>query len=206
MTGSLALYSASYFFAFSFQRPAACHPERSARRRIRFWDTRASRRTCRSRSDLQQLLLRLPRRHLWTRLAQIDVDLAANTKPVRQVDTRLHGETDAGNQRALVRGLEVVDMRSRAVQIAIDRMPRAMHEVLAQSGRADHGARGVVDCRAGHRLVLLPTIPEQRDGGIASPPHGLPHASHLRARLPSGEPHPHLIGKDAAGRHTGPQV
>src|SRR5207247_1986276 len=86
-------------------------------------------------SDQQQLLLRLPRRHLRARLPHIHVDLAAYAESAGQVHAGLHREPDTGNQRSLVRRLEIVDMRSRAMQLTIDRVPRAMHEVLAEPGR-----------------------------------------------------------------------
>src|SRR6266516_474772 len=111
-------------------------------------------------SDQQQLLLRLPRRHLRARLPHIHVDLAAYAESAVQERAGLHREPDTGNQRSLVRSLEVVDMRSGAVQIAIDRMPRAMDEVLSEAGGANHTPRRVVDCRSSHRLLFLPAVPQ----------------------------------------------
>src|SRR6266536_3805031 len=101
----------------------------------------------RNQLNQQQLLLRLFRRHLWPRFAQIHIDLAPNAKPARQVDTGLDREPNAGNEYALIRRLEVVEMRTRSVQIAIDRMSGAMHEIVAKPRGAVYAARRVVERR-----------------------------------------------------------
>src|SRR5204863_453483 len=106
------------------------------------------------------------RRHLRTRLSQIDVDLAANAEPPREVDARLDRESHAGDQRPLVRRLEVVEVRTRAVQIAIDRVAGAMDEKVAVTGGANHATRGVIEVGASDGLLLLPAISQQRDRSV----------------------------------------
>src|SRR2546422_2258364 len=162
------------------------------------WEPECGRWWLSRRLNQQQILLRLPRRHLGTRLSDVHVDLAANAETSRQVNTRLDRKPDAGNQRPLVGGLEVVEMWSRSVQIAVDRMSRAMHEVVSEPRRANHAARRVVERCAGYRFALLPAIPEQGDGRIPRPTHCLPHLANLSTRLPSREPHPRLIRKHSA--------
>src|SRR6266536_4117228 len=100
----------------------------------------------RKQLNQQQLLLRLFRRHLWPRFAQIHIDLAANAKAACEVDTRLDREPDAGNERSLIRRLEIVEMRTRSMQIAIDRVSGAMHEIVPEPRGADYTARRVVKC------------------------------------------------------------
>src|SRR5204862_3171480 len=99
-------------------------------------------------SDQDQLVLRARGIHLGTRRVDVHVDLAAHPETSRKVDTRLDREADAGHEGPRVLGLEVVDVRPGAVQVAIDRMARAMHEVFGEPRVADHGARGVVHLRS----------------------------------------------------------
>ena len=97
-------------------------------------------------------------------------------------------------------------MGTGPVQVTVDRVARAVHEVLAEPRRANHGARGVVECRASHYCSLFPAIAEQRDGGITSATHGLPYLANFSTRLASRERHPGLIRKDTARRHACPQI
>src|SRR5437879_9923666 len=95
-------------------------------------------------SEQKQLVLGRARIHFGAGRIDVDVDLAAYAEALRQVDARLDREPDARHQRPRVLGLEVVNVRSRAVAIAVDRTPGAMHEVVAQPPLADHAARRVV--------------------------------------------------------------
>src|SRR5579859_3924841 len=118
------------------------------------WEQPCGPRRCWPRSDQQQLPLRLLRRHLRTRVAHIHVDLTPNAEAARKVDARFNREADAGDQLAIVLGLEVVDVRAGAVELAIDGMTGAMHEVVAEPGRANDAARGIVDRGAGQGLCV----------------------------------------------------
>src|SRR2546422_8528802 len=90
--------------------------------------------------------------HLGALRVDVHVDLAAHAEAVRQIDPRLDRETHARYERARVFRFEVVDVRPGAVQIAIDRMARAMHEVVGEPGVADHGACDVIQDRKSTRL------------------------------------------------------
>ena len=46
--------------------------------------------------------------------------LAERPRVTREVDARLHGEAAAGHQQPIVLGLEVVDIRAVAVNLATD--------------------------------------------------------------------------------------
>src|SRR6266513_1316842 len=109
-------------------------------------------------SHQHQVSLRLPRGDFRAGVAQVHIDFTPDSEPTREVDTRFDREAHTGNQRPLVRRLEVVDVGTRAMQIAVDRMPGAMHEVLAEPGSANDRARGIVDRGARHRLLFLPTL------------------------------------------------
>src|SRR5439155_8559965 len=85
-------------------------------------------------SDQQQLVLWGAGIHFWSRRVDVHIDLAANSEAPGQVDARLDREADTGDEGARVLGLEVVDVRPRAVEIAVDRMAGPMHEVLGQAG------------------------------------------------------------------------
>src|SRR5207247_9208574 len=68
--------------------------------------------------------------HFGAALREKHVDLAPHAEAPRQVDARLHGEPDPRDERPGVGRLEVVEMRTRAVQIAVDRVAGAVHEEL----------------------------------------------------------------------------
>src|SRR5574339_314929 len=72
----------------------------------------------------QQIVLGMGGRNLRPCLPDMDIDLAAHTEPPREVDPGLHGEADTRDQDPLIRGLEVVEVRPRAMEIAVDRMSR----------------------------------------------------------------------------------
>src|SRR5437667_10416592 len=141
--------------------------------------------------DQNQLLLRPPGGDLRTRFVHEHVDLAAHAEPARQVDPGLDREPDPGHERALVGGLEVVDVRAGAVQVTVDRVARAVHEVLGVAGGPDDGARGIVHLAPGGDPSPFPlprplrTVSEQGHRGITRPPHRLPNLADLRVRRPS---------------------
>src|SRR3989441_4224872 len=103
----------------------------------------------RDASDQEELLLRPPGRHLRARLAHEHIDLAPHAEPAGEVHPGLHREPHPGHERTLVGRLEVVDVRARAMQLPINGVPGAVHEILGVSCRADHGARRIVDLRTG---------------------------------------------------------
>src|SRR5207245_3191216 len=88
-------------------------------------------------SDQDQLVLWMGGVHLGALRVDVHVDLAAHAEAARQIDPRLDRETHARYERARVFRFEVVDVRPGAVQDAIDRMARAMHEVVGEPGVAD---------------------------------------------------------------------
>ena len=80
------------------------------------------------------------------------VHLASHPDVVREIDARLDREADSRDERALFARLEVVDVRTGAVQVArIDRVPGAVDEVLAESALRDHRSRGIVHLAAAQR-------------------------------------------------------
>src|SRR5881409_4174228 len=88
------------------------------------------------RSNEDQLVLWMGGVHLGALRVDVDVDLAAHAEAVRQIDPRLDRETHARYERARVFRLEVVDVRPGAMQVAIHRMARAVHELVEVSGLA----------------------------------------------------------------------
>src|SRR3989442_6133738 len=121
-------------------------------------------------SDEQQIRLRHRGVHLRPGLGEKDVDLGAHSEASGQVDARFDRKADAGRERARVRRLEVVDVRTGAVQLAVDRVAGAMHEVLAQPRRADHRARRVVHLRSGQAPPAPPAPPSPRWAAPPPPP------------------------------------
>src|SRR5256886_8228487 len=113
------------------------------------WARRCGRDSCWPRGDplrpseQKQLVLGRARIHFGAGRIDVDVDLAAYAEALRQVDARLDREPDARHQGPRVLGLEVVDVRPRAVQIAVDRMPDASTEAVAHPRVPDHAARRV---------------------------------------------------------------
>src|SRR5205085_5322230 len=125
-------------------------------------------------SHQHQFSLGLPWRDFRPRFAQVHIDFTPDSEPTGEVDTRFDREAHTGDQRPLVRGLEVVDVGTRAMQIAVNRVPGAMDEVFAEPGCANDRARGIVDGSARHGLIFLPTLLEQRDRRIARATHPVP--------------------------------
>src|SRR5438552_1734661 len=72
------------------------------------------------------------------------VDFRPNPE-VRQIDAWFHGEQGAWEDPAVIVGFEIVHVRARSVHFFADRMPGAMHEVLAEAFTLDMGAGGIVD-------------------------------------------------------------
>src|SRR5690606_13819578 len=60
-------------------------------------------------------------------------DLSSQPDLFLNVDTRLDRQTDSGDQGTGVPRFEVVDVRPRAVQLAVDRVPRSMDEHIPQA-------------------------------------------------------------------------
>src|SRR3989441_1192765 len=144
--------------------------------------------------------------HLGALRVDVHVDLAAHAEALREIDPRLDREAHARHEGARVLGLEVVDVRSGAVQVAIDRMARAMHEVVGEPGVADHGARGVVHLRPRHRAVRPPALPQEADGGVSGALHRLPYPADLCVGRAARESDPRLIGEHRALPWPGPQI
>src|SRR5256885_5869996 len=117
-------------------------------------------------SDQQQVALWGSGCHFRSGFEQKHIDLAANPEPAGQVDAGLDGEPDARDQCAFIGRLEIVQVRPRAMQVAVDGMPRPVHELLAIAGRADHPPRRVVERRPGNRLAGAPPLLEQRDRSL----------------------------------------
>src|SRR2546430_1620456 len=137
-------------------------------------------------SDQQQLLLGRPRGDLGAGFVHEHVDLAPHAEPARKVDPGLDREPDARHERALVRGLEVVDVRPRAVQVAIDRVappagPRAAGPLrrAARSGASPSWAR---TRRSGDDRPRARRARSPRPRAAAGPPRA------LRRRAPSHGP------------------
>src|SRR5947207_570712 len=79
-------------------------------------------------SHQQQGFLRGSGRHLRSSFGEKHVDFTTHSEPAGKVNPRLHGEPDPGHQLPRIGGLEVVQMGSAAVQLAVDLMPCSMDE------------------------------------------------------------------------------
>src|SRR6185503_733255 len=91
------------------------------------------------------------------------------------VDPRLDRECDAWNEQPLLAGLEVVEMRARAVQIArVDRMTRPVREILAVAARFDHVSRRVVDVGAADGRMRFCAVANEVDRRVTRVAHGFP--------------------------------
>ena len=108
------------------------------------------------RSDDQQLVLVLTRRHHRFARREIHVDLGPHPDLARHVDPGLDGERDARNEQPLLARFQIVEMRSGAVQVArVDRVTGAMREILTVPALFDYGACRIIDLRAANRCVTL---------------------------------------------------
>jgi hypothetical protein len=132
------------------------------------------------RSDDQQLVLVLTRRHDRFARREIHVDLAAHADLARDVDAGLDRERYAGHEQPFLSRLEIVEMWPRTVQIArVDRVPGTVREILAVAALLDHRARRIVHVGPAEWLVRLCLGAHERDRGVARVAHRIPD----RARL-----------------------
>src|SRR4029453_1480794 len=69
------------------------------------------------------------------------VHLAPNPDLARQGDPGFDREPDSLDQLPVIVGFVVVEMGTRAMQVAIDRMPGAVHEVVTPSPLLVHAPR-----------------------------------------------------------------
>src|SRR6476469_972534 len=107
-------------------------------------------------SDDDEIALNLRRCDHGFLRAEEGVHLGPHPELARQVDARLDREADAGHEAALLARLEVVEVRTGAVErTRIDRMAGAVEEAVAESARLDHVARRVVHVGAADGPPLL---------------------------------------------------
>src|SRR5439155_23911149 len=122
------------------------------------------------------------------------VDLGPHPEPVREVDPRLDGESDARHEPPIIAGLEIVEVRTRPVQVAVDRVAGAMHEVVRVSGFPNDRASRIVQVGAGHPspipLPPSPFLSQPPHRGAARPAPPLPHPPDLRLWRAAPRPPP----------------
>ena len=72
----------------------------------------------------------------------------------REVHARADREAGARHQDARVLDLEVVEIGAAALEIVVDRVAGAVHDLIAEAGLLDERARRLVDLGAGDRPML----------------------------------------------------
>src|SRR6266436_5381362 len=125
--------------------------------------TRGSGRVDRHRPlNHQQIFLIVGRRDENVVCSNEAVDLAAHSDVSGEIDARLDREAYPRNERTLLPGLEVVDMRAGAVQVTrVDGVTGAVNEEISVSAFGDYCTRGIVDLAATHRLTRADSLLEQ---------------------------------------------
>src|SRR5712691_3979784 len=122
--------------------------------------TRGSGRVDRHRPlDHQQIFLIVGRRDENLVCSDEAVDLAAHSDVSGEIDARLDREAYPRNERTLLPGLEVVDMRTGAVQVTrVDGVTGAVNEEISVSTLGDYGAGGIINLAATHRLTRADSL------------------------------------------------
>src|SRR2546421_652217 len=95
-------------------------------------------------------------------------------------------------------------MRTGPLQLAIDRVAGAMHEVIAEARIADRLTSRVVNFGAGD--WFLPFFAEPRHRRFPRRPHRVPCALHVRIGRATHECHPRLVGYDGLRAYAGPEI
>src|ERR1700730_901352 len=95
------------------------------------------------------------------------VEFATHAEASRQINSRLDREAGAIDERAMVVGLERVEVGAGAMHLAADRMAGAMDELLAEAGALDDATRGAVGLLAADRLCGAGAGADELDRGVA---------------------------------------
>ncbi len=112
--------------------------------------------------DHQQISLIVGRRDENLVCSDEAVGLAAHSDVSGEIDARLNREAYPRNERTLLSGLEVVDMRAGAVQVArIDGVTGAMNEEISVSALGNYGTGGIVNLAPTHRLTRADSLLQQ---------------------------------------------
>src|SRR5438552_16418339 len=125
------------------------------------------------------------------------VDLAPDSHLAGEIDARFDRKAHAGNERALLARLEVVDVWSGAVQIPrIDRVAGAVDEELAIAALGDYFASGIVDLATAYGFMRADPCFEQRDGRVARIAYCQPNRF-ISIAWSTERSHPCLVGEDS---------
>src|SRR6202158_3862410 len=95
------------------------------------------------------------------------VEFATHAEASRQINSRLDREAGAIDERAMVVGLERVEVGAGAMHLAADRMSGAMDELLTEAGALDHAPRDTVGLLAAHWLGGAGARANEIDRGVA---------------------------------------
>src|SRR6267378_4321299 len=111
------------------------------------------------------------------------IHFASHSDIPGEIDSRLDGKSDAGNQLSFLPRLEIVDVRSGSMEVArIDRVAGPVDEVLTVSTFRNHVPGGVVHFSTSNRTVSAYPLTQQRNSGIPGIPHCQPDLAVARAR------------------------
>src|SRR3984893_18101154 len=79
--------------------------------------------------------------HFGAAVLDCHVEFAAHAEASRQINSRLDREAGAIDERAMVVGVERVEVGAGAMNLASDRVAGPMDELLTEAGALDHAAR-----------------------------------------------------------------
>src|SRR5690606_6653011 len=146
--------------------------------------------------DEEGVALRIRGGHARTVRRYVDVHLAAKPDLPGAIDARLDGEAHSYDEPARIARLQIVDVRTRAVELRIDGVAGSVDELLSESAGGDHFPRRIVDCRAGHLVTGTPPGHGTLDRSVAGIAHRLPDRPKPLGELGPHEAHPRLIRVD----------
>src|SRR5688500_11015032 len=105
-----------------------------------------------------------PRRHHELAVAHVRVDFGPHADLAWDVHPGLDREGNARYEQSLFAGLEVIEVRSRAVKIArVNRVARPVHEPVTESSRRDHGAGSIVGITTANIRCSRDALAQKRD-------------------------------------------
>src|SRR5204863_4622736 len=92
-----------------------------------------------------------------------------------QIDSGLDGKSNPRNKQSLIAGLEIVDVRPRAMKLVhIYGVSGSVRDIVAKSLGLNDRARGVIDLRSPHGLIAFDSFFEQCNRSLARSAHSSP--------------------------------
>src|SRR5687767_12549979 len=132
-------------------------------------------------SNDHHVALILVRRYRQRSVQKTAIHLGPHTNLAGDVNTRFDGKADAGKDQPLFPRFQVVEIRTRSVQVfLVDRVAGAVREIFAKPAADDDLSGSIVGLPTSHRRPCNSFFAEERKRSVACIAHGLPDAHRPR--------------------------